>query len=219
MISIAEVSKCYGKGASEIQAVDGISLKVEKGEFLVLTGHSGSGKTTLLNLIAGMTRPDSGRIEIAGQDILGMSDAEMSHFRASVIGFVFQFQSMISTLNALDNVRLPALFSRHSSEKDAATALLSQVGLAGREHAYSHELSLGQQRRVGIARALFCRPSLLLCDEPTGDLDPETEQAIMDMISQANIEGATILMATHNHDLCSHADRVLRMEHGRLKIA
>jgi ABC-type lipoprotein export system ATPase subunit len=215
MITLNGVSKFYGSGGGEIRAVDDVSLDVSQGEFLVLIGHSGSGKTTLLNLIAGMTRPNKGRIEIAGQNILGMSDAETAHFRASVIGFVFQFQSMICTLNALDNVRLPAIFRRHRSEKKEAFEMLERVGLAGREHAYDHELSLGQQRRVGIARALFSRPSLLLCDEPTGDLDPETELAIMGLISQANTDGATIVMATHNHDLCSYANRVLRMDHGR----
>ncbi len=215
MIILNKVSKIYGSGASEIRAVDDVSLEVAKGDFLVLIGHSGSGKTTLLNLIAGMTRPDSGQIEIAGQDILSMSDAEMAHFRASAIGFVFQFQSMISTLNALDNVRLPSLFRRHRSEKKEASVMLEKVGLAGREHAYEHELSLGQQRRVGIARALFSRPSLLLCDEPTGDLDPETELAIMGLISQANMDGTTIFMATHNHDLCKYANHILCMDHGR----
>jgi len=216
MIILNGVSKLYGSGGGEIRAVDDVSLEVKEGEVLVLIGHSGSGKTTLLNLIAGMTRPDTGRIEIAGRDILGMSDAETAHMRASVIGFVFQFQSMISTLNALDNVRLPSLFRRHRSEKKEAFEMLDRVGLAGREHAYAHELSLGQQRRVGIARALFSRPSLLLCDEPTGDLDPETELAIMGLISGANRDGATIVMATHNHDLCSYANRILCMDHGRI---
>ncbi|WP_319505879.1 ABC transporter ATP-binding protein [Bacteroides graminisolvens] len=216
MIILTEVSKHYGTGANEIKAVDGISLHVAQGEFLILIGHSGSGKTTLLNLIAGMTRPDKGCIEIAGRDILSMSDAELAHFRAAVIGFVFQFQSMISTLTALNNVRLPALFRRHRSERSEALASLDRVGLAGRENAYAHELSLGQQRRVGIARALISSPSLLLCDEPTGDLDPETEQIIMELIVQANRNGTTVVMATHNHDLCTFADRVLRMDHGRI---
>lgn len=216
MISLTEVSKHYGTGANEIRAIDDISLQVPQGEFLILIGHSGSGKTTLLNLMAGMTRPDRGCIEIAGRDILSMSDAELAHFRAAVIGFVFQFQSMISTLTALNNVRLPALFCRHQSERAEAVAMLARVGLAGREHAFAHELSLGQQRRVGIARALFSSPSLLLCDEPTGDLDPETEQIIMELIGQANQNGTTVIMATHNHDLCTYAHRVLCMDHGRI---
>jgi putative ABC transport system ATP-binding protein len=216
MISLTGVSKHYGAAANEIRAIDDISLQVPQGEFLILIGHSGSGKTTLLNLIAGMTRPDRGQIEITGQDILCLSDAQLAHFRAASIGFVFQFQSMISTLTALDNVRLPALFCRHRSERVDAIAMLARVGLAGREHAYAHELSLGQQRRVGIARALFSRPSLLLCDEPTGDLDPETEQVIMELIGQANQDGATVVMATHNHDLCAYATRVLCMDHGRI---
>lgn len=218
MISLNGVSRHYGKGPGKIKAVDDAFLKAGKGEFLTLIGRSGSGKTTLLNLIAGMTRPDSGEIMIAGRNILAMKDSQISHFRSAVIGFVFQFQSMILTLDAVDNVRLPCLFNGISRSRKEAMAMLENVGLAGRESAYAHELSIGQQRRVGIARALFSMPQLLLCDEPTGDLDPETERDIMELILQANRDGATVVMATHNHDLCSGSSRILHMDQGRLRI-
>lgn len=216
MIRIDAASKHYGAGPAAIRAVDEISLEVARGDFLILLGHSGSGKTTLLNLMAGMTRPDTGRIEIAGRNLLDMRDAELAHFRAATIGFVFQFQSLLATLNALENVRLPALFRRQRPGREEAQAMLARVGLAGREKAYPHELSLGQQRRVGVARALIGKPALLLCDEPTGDLDPETEQVIMGLIAQAHQAGATVVMVTHNHDLCTYASRVLCIDHGRI---
>lgn len=218
MIRIDAAAKHYGTGPAAIRAVDGISLEVPRGDFFILLGHSGSGKTTLLNLMAGMTRPDTGRIEIAGRNLMDMQDAELAHFRAATIGFVFQFQSLLATLNALENVRLPALFRRQRSEREEAQALLARVGLAGREKAYPHELSLGQQRRVGVARALIGKPDLLLCDEPTGDLDPETEQVIMGLIAEAHQAGTTVVMVTHNHDLCAYASRVVCIEHGRIAV-
>jgi putative ABC transport system ATP-binding protein len=216
MVILEDVSKHYGSGPSLISAIDHVSLLVEKGEFLILIGHSGSGKTTLLNLIAGMTYPDSGKIDVAGKDILTMKDADVSRFRSETIGFIFQFQSMVSSLAAIENVMLPSLFSTRKNSRDDAISMLEKVGLEGREKAYSHELSIGQQRRVAVARALIHKPDLLLCDEPTGDLDPETEQTIMGLITQANKDGATVIMATHNHDLRPLANRVMNLNRGKI---
>ena len=216
MIILDDVSKHYGSGPSLVSAIDHVSLSIEKGEFLILIGHSGSGKTTLLNLIAGMTHPDSGKIDVAGKNILTMKDADISRFRAETIGFIFQFQSMVTSLSAIENVMLPSLFSTRKNNRDDALSMLEKVGLEGREKAYSHELSIGQQRRVAVARALIHKPELLLCDEPTGDLDPETEQTIMGLITQANKNGATVIMATHNHDLRPLANRVMNLNKGKL---
>jgi putative ABC transport system ATP-binding protein len=216
MIILDDVSKHYGSGPSLISAIDHVSLSIEKGEFLILIGHSGSGKTTLLNLIAGMTHPDSGKIDVAGKTILTMKDADISRFRAETIGFIFQFQSMVTSLSAIENVMLPSLFSTRKNNCDDALSMLEKVGLEGREKAYSHELSIGQQRRVAVARALIHKPELLLCDEPTGDLDPETEQTIMGLITRANKDGATVIMATHNHDLRPLANRVMNLNRGKL---
>ena len=216
MVTLDDVSKHYGSGPFLISAIDHVSLSIEKGEFLILIGHSGSGKTTLLNLIAGMTHPDSGKIDVAGKNILTMKDADISHFRAETIGFIFQFQSMVTSLSAIENVMLPSLFSTRKNNHDDALSMLEKVGLEGREKAYSHELSIGQQRRVAVARALIHKPELLLCDEPTGDLDPQTEQTIMGLITQANKNGATVIMATHNHDLRPLANRVMNLNKGKL---
>ncbi len=216
MVSLKNVNKYYGSARNPIRAVDDVSLQVGKGEFVVITGPSGSGKTTLLNLIGGMTKPDSGDVIIGGNHLLKMTDAELSRFRAATIGFAFQFQSMFPTLNALDNVSLPGLFSGRRYNESYAMSLLEVVGLAERAGAFAHELSAGQQRRVCIARALVNLPPLLLCDEPTGDLDKETESIIMDMISKANREGATVILTTHNTNLRSYATRCLSIWAGSI---
>lgn len=217
MILLEKVSKHYSIGRDVIRAADDVSLEVGDSEFVVITGPSGSGKTTLLNLIGGMTRPQSGRVIVAGRDIFSMPDAELSRFRARTMGFAFQFQSMLPTLTAIDNLRIPSLFTGgRDDEEKAALSLLENVGLSDRAQAFSHELSAGQQRRVCIARALINNPSILLCDEPTGDLDPETETVIMDMIKGANRSGATVIMTTHNRALRSYATRSLRIKAGRI---
>ncbi len=216
MISLERVKKQYSAGENVIHAVDDVNLEVADGDFLILTGHSGSGKTTLLNIIGGMTRPDQGRVIVCGKDLLGMPDAELSRFRGRSIGFVFQFQSMLPTLNALDNIRLPLSLAGKSDDKDKALSLLAKVGLSERAGAYVHELSAGQQRRVCLARAFINQPALLLCDEPTGDLDPDTEAEIMKLIADAHKQGTTVLMTTHNMELKSFGSRNLNIKQGRL---
>ena len=217
MIKLEGVKKSYGTTNNIINAVDNVTIDITDSEFVMITGHSGSGKTTLLNIIGGMTRPDQGKVEVAGRDILTMPDSELSRFRANTIGFVFQFQSMLPTLNALDNVRLPLTFAGSKSDDGRAESLLEAVGLGDRMEAYARELSAGQQRRVGIARAMINQPSLLLCDEPTGDLDPDAEAVIMDMIAEAHKNGAAVLMTTHNHALRSYATRTLSIVSGEIK--
>ncbi len=214
MIKANGIKKYYGSDNNAIRAVDDVSFEIGKGDFAVITGHSGSGKSTLLNLIGGMTWPDEGELTVAGQNMLNMSDVKVSHFRAHTIGFIFQFQSMISTLNVIENVKLPLMFTDEKNGNDTAQRLLEKVGLKDRAHAYVHELSAGQQRRVGIARALINSPDLLLCDEPTGDLDTETETIIMDMIANANKNGTTVFMTTHNLALRSYATKTFTIKNG-----
>ncbi len=216
MVKLENVVKLYGTEKHPIPAVDNVSLLVEPGEFLIVTGPSGSGKTTLLNLIGGMTHPDQGTVLINGKDIFQMKDAELSDFRASKIGFVFQFQSMITTLNVIDNILLPSVFSGQNVDVRKVKSCLERVGLENRWHAFSHELSLGQQRRVGIVRSIIYEPRLLLCDEPTGDLDPETEMVIMEMLQEANQSGTTVIMTTHNHYLKSYATKLFSVNNGNL---
>jgi putative ABC transport system ATP-binding protein len=219
MIRLGNICKSYGRGADLIRAADQVTLTVGDGEFVVITGPSGSGKTTLLNLIGGMTRPDAGDIEVAGHDLSAMTDAALSRLRARAIGFVFQFQSMMPTLSALENVLLPFAFAGKTHDEELARSLLAKVGLADRLSAYARELSAGQQRRVCIARALVAAPALLLCDEPTGDLDPDTETVIMDVLAAANKAGATVLLTTHNRELRSYGSRSLNMKMGRIMEA
>jgi putative ABC transport system ATP-binding protein len=216
MIELASVKKSYRPGGTVIRALDAISLSVAKGEFVVITGPSGSGKTTLLNLIGGMTRPDGGAVKVAGEDLLALSDARLSRFRAETIGFIFQFPSLLPTLTARDNVLLPLTFSRRRDQAVRPEALLQEVGLGDRLDAFAHQLSAGQQRRVGIARALINEPALLLCDEPTGDLDPEAEAVIMRRLAAAHERGATVLLVTHNHALRSFATRTVSIAQGKI---
>jgi len=216
MIRLEQVSKHYGPAQNRIPAIDEVSLQIAKAEFVMVTGPSGSGKTTLLNLIAGMTRPDRGSIVIAGRDLLAMPDSERSRLRSRSIGFIFQFQAMLPTLSAIDNVRLPLLFAGRPDDPQLAVSILAKVGLADRQNAFASELSAGQQRRVCIARAIIIKPALLICDEPTGDLDHETANLIMALIGKAHHEGATVVMATHNLELCPGADRTLRLKTGRI---
>jgi putative ABC transport system ATP-binding protein len=216
IIQLSQVSKKYGSAKNPILAIDDVSLDVEAGEFVIITGHSGGGKTSLLNLISGMTVPTSGNILIDDVDINRLSDAERTRIRGKKIGFVFQFPSLLPTLNAFDNVRLPLRFAGKQDDGDLARALLEQVGLGSRTSAMASELSEGQKRRVSIARALITRPALLLCDEPTGDLDDETEGLIMDMLDEARAQGATILMTTHNTRLRRRGTSNIKIVNGRV---
>jgi ABC-type lipoprotein export system ATPase subunit len=216
MVRLEHVSKYYGKGQGIIKAVDDITLSVEAGEFVMCLGHSGCGKTTLLNLVAGMTEPDQGAVMLDGINLSELRDKDLSNLRAKTLGFIFQFKSMLATLNALDNVQLPFLFAHQDSPRGRALMMLEEVGLGERASAYAHELSSGQQRRVGVARALIMNPPLLICDEPTGDLDSDSEETIMELIAHAHSRGAAVIMATHNQELCHYATRVIRIDKGRI---
>ena len=207
-------------GDQRIHAVSTVSVDITPGEFVAVIGHSGSGKSTLLSMMGGLTRPTSGTVVFEDQSLWGQRDARRSLVRNERIGFIFQFSSLIPTLTALDNVVLPRMFGRERVSADVyaqAETLLDTVGLAEKINCYPSELSGGQQRRVAIARSLINRPRLLFADEPTGDLDEETEAEVMDLLLQTlNQDGTALLMVTHNNALAGRADRVLRMKDGRL---
>lgn len=221
MIEVREVTKRYRAGNQEIQAVDNVSFRCDKGEYISIIGHSGSGKTTLLSLIGGLTRPDSGDILIDGESILSLDDDSLSEFRNRKLNFVFQFSSLIPTLTALENVMLPVVFSPEKKNggviRDEAIRLLDAMGLGDKIDAYPSQLSGGQQRRVAIARAFINNPEIILADEPTGDLDEETEAEVIRFFKRLNEEkGITFIVVTHSSTIANEAKRVLRMHNGRL---
>jgi ABC-type lipoprotein export system ATPase subunit len=222
MIRIEAATKTYALGSgAEITAVQDVDLEVARGEFLVITGRSGAGKTTLLNLAAGLTRPTSGRVLWDGTDLWALADVRRSALRNRQIGFVFQFPSLLPFLTVLENVVLPTAFGPSRRDPDIpgrAAALLQQVGLADRRNAYPRQLSAGQQQRVVIARALINRPQVLLADEPTTNLDPETEREIMELFGEIQATGElTVLMVTHAPYLVPQASLVVEMAGGVLR--
>src|SRR5262245_12540568 len=223
MLRASSLAKVYGTGQRRVEAIRAADLEVERGQFLAVTGRSGSGKSTLLGMIGGLSRPTAGTVVVDGVDVWSLSDAARADFRCRKIGFVFQFASLLPTLRAVDNVALPALVGRTLDAEAAykrAEHLLDRVGLAGRMGSYPGELSGGEQRRVAVARALINAPALLLADEPTGDLDEETEAEILDLFRDVQrVEGITLIVVTHNVDLARGADRVSRVSRGRLAAA
>lgn len=222
-IEIVTLTKTYTVGKDTIKALDDVSLKIDKGEFLSIVGHSGSGKTTLLSIIGGILLPTSGRIIFEGADIYSLNGDRLSEYRAEKVGFIFQFTSLLPVLTVKENLLLPVLFnSRTKTDKDdeaekRALDLLEMVGLRDKIDSYPSQLSGGQQRRVAIARAFINDPEVILADEPTGDLDEETETEIMTLFKRMHEEkGITFLLVTHSSDLARHARRRLRMHNRKL---
>ena len=218
VVSLKNVIKCYVRGAQRVEVLHGLSLEIEEGEFLVLMGPSGSGKTTLLNLVAGIDRPDQGDIVVAGERISSHSSRQLARWRARHVGYVFQFYNLMPLLTAEQNVELPLLltdFSKAQRSANVRTAL-HLVGLSDRGSHKPAELSGGQQQRVAIARALVCDPTLLVCDEPTGDLDRDMAEQILDLLQLVNREqGKTIVMVTHDPKAAERATRQLHLDKGR----
>jgi putative ABC transport system ATP-binding protein len=219
MIQCRGISKSYHKGGTVVTPLEALDLDVPKGEFLALMGPSGSGKTTLLNLLSGIDSPTSGSLVIAGIDISGLSRRNLTKWRASHVGYIFQLYHLVPVLTAFENVELPLLLApiskkeRHSRVETA----LSLVGLTDRMHHTPSELSGGQEQRVAIARAVVADPPLLVADEPTGDLDRESALRILDLLRQlARDHGKTIVMVTHDAKAAAAADRTLQLEKGQL---
>jgi len=221
MITLDNIIKTYplGKGSS-VTAVNGVSLEISQGEFVLIVGRSGSGKTTLLNLAAGLTQPTSGKVLIEGTNLWDLTDQQQSFLRSQRIGFVFQFPSLLPTLTVLENVILPTVFNSKQAAAqahDRATELLQKVGLADKLAAYPRQLSAGQQQRVVIARALMNQPLMLLADEPTSNLDEKTELEIMGLFHDLHASmGITIVMVTHMRQLVAYGTRAVEMANGQI---
>ncbi|HEX9799302.1 MAG TPA: ABC transporter ATP-binding protein [Thermoanaerobaculia bacterium] len=222
LVQVREVHKTFTRGSEKIDVLQGLDVEVGRGEFLALMGPSGSGKSTLLNLIGGLDRPTSGAIEVGGVRIDRLSDAKLTAWRARQVGFVFQLYNLLPALTAERNVELPLLLtplSRARRRQQVATAL-ELVGLADRARHYPRQLSGGQEQRVGIARAIVTDPTLLLCDEPTGDLDRKSGDEILDLLGALHRDhGKTIVMVTHDPHAAERAARVLHLDKGVLAEA
>ena len=219
VVEMKNVVKRYTRGKQQVEVLHGLDLTIESGEFLALMGPSGSGKTTLLNLIGGLDRPDAGELIVAGERLDQLSSGQLARWRARHVGFVFQFYNLLPVLSAERNVEVPLLLTRLSraERKQRVRAALDLVGLADRASHKPSELSGGQQQRVAIARALIADPTLLVCDEPTGDLDRENAEEILGLLEILNRkQGKTIIMVTHDPLAAAHASRRLHVDKGTL---
>jgi putative ABC transport system ATP-binding protein len=218
-IQLNGIVKTYTRGIQKVEVLHGLSLDIEAGEFVAIMGPSGSGKTTLLNLIAGLDTPSSGQVVVAGDRIDQLSSGELPAWRARHIGFVFQFYNLLPVLTAGRNVEVPLLLTQLTSaqRRQRVAAALQLVGLADRAEHKPNELSGGQQQRVSIARALVADPALFVCDEPTGDLDRESAEGILQLLQMLSRDrGKTIVMVTHDPLAANHATRQVHMDKGRL---
>ena len=221
LIEIKDLSKVYGTGSMAVQALRSVSATVEKGEFVAVMGASGSGKSTLMNILGCLDRPTSGTYILDGEDVSRLSKNQLASVRNRKIGFVFQSYNLLPGFTAVKNVMLPMLYNGHNHKSDKertehAIAMLESVGLGDRARHKPNELSGGQQQRVAIARALINNPSIILADEPTGNLDTHSSMEIMDVLHQLHEQGTTIVMVTHEVDIASRAGRVIYLQDGQI---
>ncbi len=218
VVEMSDVTKTYGEGSSIVKALDGVDIRIKKGEFVAIVGASGSGKSTMMNLIGCLDRPTKGVVKVAGEDLSELNDKKLTSLRNYAIGFVFQSFFLLPKTDALDNVATP-LFYRGVPAKEARFRAMEMLTKLGMEDRYSHqstELSGGQQQRVAIARALVTEPSLILADEPTGALDSKTGKQVMDLFADLNDEGKTIVLITHDLDVAKRATRRITLKDGKV---
>ena len=218
LIEIRDLVKVYRMGDNDVRALDGVAVGVEHGEFVAIMGPSGSGKSTLMNLIGCLDTPTSGTYRLNDQEVSRLNDDELARIRNREIGFVFQTFNLLSRTSALENVEVPLVYAGvpRAERRQRATEMLAMVGLGDRMHHQPNELSGGQRQRVAVARALVNRPSLLLADEPTGNLDSRTGEEIMQLFDDLNRAGNTIVLVTHEEDIAAHARRTIRLRDGRI---
>ncbi len=217
ILSTQNVRKIYGTGENEVRALDGVDLKVEKGEFVAVVGTSGSGKSTLLHMLGGLDRPTSGTVTVDGKDIFSLKDEALTIFRRRKIGFVFQNYNLVPVLNVYENIVLPVQLDGNEPNKKYIDSIIDMLGLSAKLKNLPNNLSGGQQQRVAIARALAAKPAIILADEPTGNLDSRTSQDVLSLLKISSQKLAqTIVMITHNEEIAQLADRIIRIEDGRI---
>ena len=219
ILETKDLRKVYGSGDTEVRALDGVDLTVEKGEFVAVVGTSGSGKSTLLHMLGGLDRPTSGTVTVDGRELSALKDEELTIFRRRKIGFVFQNYNLVPVLNVYENIVLPIQLDGKAPDRGYVDQIIETLGLGNKLQNLPNNLSGGQQQRVAIARALAAKPAILLADEPTGNLDSRTSQDVMSLLKvTAQKFSQTIVMITHNEELAQMADRIIRIEDGRIVV-
>lgn len=217
ILKVENLTKVYGKGETKVTALDNISFKVDKGEFVAIVGASGSGKSTLLHLIGGVDRPTSGTVYIDGKDIYKFNDDELAIFRRRQVGLIYQFYNLIPILNVEENITLPLDLDNREINKRKLDELIRLLGLNDRRTHLPNELSGGQQQRTSIGRAMITSPAIILADEPTGNLDSKSSDEILELLKKSNRDyKQTIIMITHNMDIAKEADRIIKIEDGKI---
>lgn len=217
ILKVENLTKIYGKGNTKVVALDNVSFSVQKGEFVAIVGASGSGKSTLLHLLGGVDRPTSGKVYVEGKDIYSLDDDKLSIFRRRHVGLIYQFYNLIPTLNVEENITLPLSLDNRKVDKEKLDNLIKLLGLGGRRNHLPHELSGGQEQRTSIGRALITNPSIILADEPTGNLDSKASDEIVAILKKTNKElKQTIIMITHNMEIAKCADRIIKIEDGHI---
>ncbi len=217
ILRVENLTKIYGKDTTKVTALDNVSFSVQKGEFVAIVGASGSGKSTLLHIIGGVDRPTSGKIFIDEQDIFKLNDDKLAIFRRRQVGLIYQFYNLIPTLNVEENITLPLSLDNREVNKETLNNLLKLLGLQNRKKHLPNELSGGQQQRTSIGRALITNPTIILADEPTGNLDSKSSDEIVALLKKSNKDlKQTIIMITHNMEIAKEADRIIKIEDGKI---
>ena len=217
ILRVDDLTKIYGKDTTKVVALDHVSFTVEKGEFVAIVGASGSGKSTLLHLIGGVDRPTSGKVYIDGKDIFKFNDDKLAIFRRRQVGLIYQFYNLIPILNVEENITLPLALDNREVDKERLSSLLKLLGLENRKNHLPNELSGGQQQRTSIGRAIITNPTIILADEPTGNLDSKSSDEIVALLKKSNKElNQTIIMITHNMEIAKVADRIIKIEDGKI---